>query len=75
MCLFRLNFYEKHDWNNHSMIKCRFKKVNDLTTTTYAQVGAFDYITNGENNVCSLMRDSLGSCGVDSEAWFPNPSD
>ena len=32
-----------------------------MTTTTYAQVGAFDYITNGENNACSLMRDSLGA--------------
>ena len=76
MCLFKLNFYEKHDWNNHDkMIKYRFKKINNLTTTTYAKVGAFDYITNGENNACSLMRDPLGSCGVDSEAWFTNPSD
>ena len=26
------------------MIKCKFKKVNNWTTTTY---GAFDYTTNG----------------------------
>ena len=57
------------------MIKCKFKKVNDLTTTTHAQLGAFDYITNGENSACSLMGDSLGNWGVDSEAWFPNRSD
>ena len=47
MCLFRLFFYEKYDWNNHSMIKCKFKKVNNWTTTTYAPMGAFDYTTNG----------------------------
>ena len=51
-------------------MKCKVKKVNNLTTTTHAQQGAFDYIANGENNACSLMRNSLG---VDSEAWFPNP--
>ena len=48
---------------------------NYLTINTHARLGAFDYITNGENNACSLMPDSLGSWGVDSEAWFPNPSD
>ena len=36
MCLFRLIFYEKYDWSSHSMMKCKFKKVNDWTTTTYA---------------------------------------
>ena len=51
-------------------MKCKVKKVNNLTTTTHAQQGAFDYIANGENNACSFMRDSLG---VDNEAWFPNP--
>ena len=29
------------------MIKCKFKKVNNWTTTTYAPMGAFDYTTNG----------------------------
>ena len=57
------------------MLKCKFEKVYNLTTTTHAQLGAFDYITNGENNACSLMHDSLGSWVVDSEALFPNPSD
>ena len=75
MWLFRLNFYEKYDWSKHSMIKCKLKKVNYLTTTTHVQLVAFDYKTSGENNACSLMRDSLGSWGVDSEAWFPDPSD
>ena len=40
-------FYEKYDWSSHSMIKCKFKKVNNWTTTTYAPMGAFDYTTNG----------------------------
>ena len=40
-------FYEKYDWSNHSMIECKFKKVNNWTTTTYAPMGAFDYTTNG----------------------------
>ena len=40
-------FYEKYDWSNHSIIKCKFKKVNNWTTTTYAPMGAFDYTTNG----------------------------
>ena len=39
-------------------MKCKVKKVNNLTTTTHAQQGAFDYIANGQNNACSLMRDS-----------------
>ena len=29
------------------MIKCKFKKVNNWTTTTYAPMGAFDYTANG----------------------------
>ena len=29
------------------MMKCKFKKVNNWTTTTYALMGAFDYTTNG----------------------------
>ena len=29
------------------MIKWKFKKVNNWTTTRHAQLGAFDYITNG----------------------------
>ena len=69
-----INSYEKYDWSNHSMLKCKFQKVNNFTTTTHAQLGDFDYITNGENNACPLMRDSLGSPGLDNEAWFPNPS-
>ena len=32
------------------MLKCKIKKLKNLTTTTHAQLGAFDYITNGENN-------------------------
>ena len=40
-------FYENYDWSNHSIIKCKFKKVNNWTTTTYAPIGAFDYTTNG----------------------------
>ena len=40
-------FYEKYDWSSHPMIKCKFKKVNNWTTTTYAPMGAFDYTTNG----------------------------
>ena len=28
------------------MIKCKFKKVNNWTTTTYVPMGAFDYTTN-----------------------------
>ena len=47
MCLFRLIFYEKYDWSSHSMMKYKFKKVNNWTTTTYALMGAFDYTTNG----------------------------
>ena len=58
MCLFKLIFYEKYDWSNSSMIKCKFKKVNNWTTTTYAQMRAFDYTTNGGNNACSLLHDS-----------------
>ena len=46
MCLVGLFFDEKYDWRNHSMIKCKFKKVNNWTTTTYAPMGAFDYTTN-----------------------------
>ena len=42
-----INLYEKYDWSNHSMIKCKFKKVNNWTTTTYAPMGAFDYTANG----------------------------
>ena len=57
MCLFRLFFYEKYDWSNHSMIKCKFKKVNNWITTTYAPMGAFDYNHWG-NNACSLLHDS-----------------
>ena len=40
-------FYEKYDWSSHSMMKCKFKKVNNWTTTTYALMGAFDYTTIG----------------------------
>ena len=29
------------------MIKCKFKKFNNWTTTTYAPMGAFDYTANG----------------------------
>ena len=29
------------------MMKCKFKKVNNWTTTTYALIGPFDYTTNG----------------------------
>ena len=29
------------------MMKCKFKIVNNWTTTTYALMGAFDYTTNG----------------------------
>ena len=36
-------FYEKYDWSSHPMIKCKFKKVNNWTTTATA----FDYTTNG----------------------------
>ena len=50
MCLFRLFFYEKYDWSNHSMMKCNFKKINNWTTTTYAPTSAFDYTTNGTSN-------------------------
>ena len=50
------------------MMKCKFKKVNNWTTTTYAPVGAFDYTTNGVTMPVQLMHDSLGSWGVDSEA-------
>ena len=57
MCLFKLICYEKYDWSNHSMIKCKFKKVNNWTTTTYAPMGAFDYTTKGGNNACSLLHD------------------
>ena len=56
------------------MLKSEFIEVNNFTAITQAQLGAFDYITNGENNACSLMHDSLGSWGVENEAWFPNPS-
>ena len=47
MCLFRLIFYEKYDWSSYSMMKCKFKKVNNWTKTTYALMGAFDYTTDG----------------------------
>ena len=40
-------FYEKYDWSSNSMMKCKFKKVNNWTKTTHAQMGAFDYTTNG----------------------------
>ena len=32
-------------------------------------MGAFDYTNQWGNNACLLMHDSLGSWGVDSEAW------
>ena len=35
------------------------KKINNWTTTTYALMGGFDYTTNGGNNACSVMHDSL----------------
>ena len=61
-------FYEKCDWSSHSMIKCKFKKVNNWTTTTYDPDGCFWLHNQWGNNACSLMHDSLGSWGVDSEA-------
>ena len=47
------------------MIKCKFKKVNNWTTTTYAPMGAFDYTTNG---VTMPVHSCMTPCGVDSAA-------
>ena len=58
MCLFKLIFYEKYDWSNHFMIKYKFKKVNNWTTTTYAQMGAFDYTTNGVTSWYELTHNT-----------------
>ena len=60
MCLFRLFLYEKYDWSNHSMIKCKFKKVNNWTTTTYR---CFWLHNQWGNNACSLLHESLESWG------------
>ena len=65
MCLIRLIFYEKYDWSSHSMMKCKFKKVNNWTTTTYALMAAFDYITNG-------VTMPVGSCKI---PWSRQPAD
>ena len=56
------------------MLKFELKKINNFSTTAHAQLGTFDYKTSGANNACSLMHHSLGSWGVDNEAWFPNLS-
>ena len=37
--------------------KYQFKKVNNVTATTGR---AFDYITSGENNACSLIAWQIG---------------
>ena len=58
-------FYEKYDWSSHPMIKCKFKKVNNWTTTTYALMGAFDYTTNG---VTMPVHSCMTPWGVDSAA-------
>ena len=60
MCLFRLFFYEKYDWSNHSMIKCKFKKVNNWTTTTYAPMGGFWLHNQWGNKQRVLMHGHLG---------------
>ena len=59
--LFKLFFNEKYDWSNHSMIKCKFKKVNNWTTTTY---GCFWLHNQWGNNACSLLHDS-----ADQQIW------
>ena len=58
-------FYEKYDWSSHPMIKCKFKNVNNWTTTTYAPMGAFDYTTNG---VTMPVHSCMTPWGVDSAA-------
>ena len=58
-------FYEKYDWSSHPMIKCKFKKVNNWITTTYAPMGAFDYTTNG---VTMPVHSCMTPLGVDSAA-------
>ena len=40
-CVYLDYFYEKYDWSNYSIIKCKFKNVNIWITTTYAPMGAF----------------------------------
>ena len=55
MCLFKSIFYEEYDWSNHSMIKGKFKKVNNWTTTTYAH-GCFWLHNQWGNNACSLLQ-------------------
>ena len=47
------------------MMKCKFKKVNNWTTTTYALMGDFDYTTNG-------VTMPVGSCMI---AWSGQPAD
>ena len=47
------------------MMKCKFKKVNNWTTTTYALMGAFDYTTNG-------VTMPVHSCMI---AWSGQPAD
>ena len=47
------------------MIKCKFKNVNNWTTTTYAPMGAFDYTTNG---VTMPVHSCMTPWGVDSTA-------
>ena len=37
------------------MLKCIFKKLKISLQLHMPQLGAFDYITTGENNACSLM--------------------
>ena len=61
----QINFYEKYDWSSHSMMKCKLKKVNNWTTTTYALVGAFDYTNNG-------VTMPVHSCMI---AWSGQPAD
>ena len=40
----KINFFLR---NMTEVTKCKFKKVNNWTTTTYTPRGAFDYTTNG----------------------------
>ena len=61
-------FYEKYDWSNHSMIKCKFKKVSNWTTATYALMGAFDYTTNG---VTMPAHSCMTPCGAGE--WIVKP--
>ena len=66
MCLFRLNLWEKYEWINHLLLKCKFKKLT-LRLQLEALLSSFDYITILANkgwfhSELTPCRDWAGAC-------------